>query len=57
MNSLMATYITYSIKVFLPFCYSVSKTSEKFGICRPTVYNSEENGTNERRKRTGGTTP
>lgn len=57
MNSVMVTYSRYSINAIFLFYYSISKTSEKFGIYRPTVYNSEENGTNERRKRTGGTTP
>lgn len=44
------------MKAFFPFYYSVSKTSEKFGIYRPTVYNPEENGADERRERAGGTT-
>lgn len=54
----MATGTWHSIRLFFsPFYYSVSKTSEKFGIYRPAVYNSEENGTDERRERGGGTTP
>lgn len=53
----MAVPTRYFIKAFFPLYYSVSKTSAKFGVYRPAVYNSEENGTDERRKRTGGTTP
>jgi hypothetical protein len=53
----MATCARQYVKAFLSFCCSVSKTTEKFGIYRPTVYNSEENGTDERRKRAGGATP
>lgn len=53
----MAVCTRHSIKAFPSFSSSVSKTAEKFGIYRPTVYDSEENGTDERRKRTGGTAP
>lgn len=57
LNSVVAASTGHSVKAFPPFCYSVSKTSEEFGVYRPTVYNSEEDGANERRKGTGGTTP
>lgn len=35
--------------------HSVLKTSKKFGINRPAIYNSKENGADERRERACGT--
>lgn len=43
----------------LPFHFycSVSKTSEKLGIYRPAVYDSEEDGADERGEGAGGAAP